>query len=169
MTKIKLVNGTIVNAESVEVVNGTLKISTTDLTVEELAAIFSDKSNTNHIELLTEGGTVSGYKTGFTSFAGITYNADGLKTVELFQPVDISEKRISDAEGSANAALSIANTAKANANSANANASNAENIASAMSEKVDAVETSNAVLSATVDDILTNIIPSLNVDATETV
>ena len=162
MTKIKLVNGTIVNAESVEVVNGTLKISTTDLTVEELATIFSDKANTNHIELLTEGGTVSGYKTGFTSFAGITYNADGLKIVELFQPVDISEKRISDAEGSANAALSAANAASANA-------SNAENIASVMSEKVDAVETSNAVLSATVDDILTNIIPSLNVDSTETV
>ena len=162
MTKIKLVNGTIVNAESIEVVNGKLNISTTDLTVEELAAICSDKANTYHIELLTEGGTVSGYKTGFTSFAGITYNADGLKTVELFQPVDLSEKRISDAEGSANAALSAANYASANA-------SNAENIASAMSEKVDAVETSNAVLSATVDDILTNIIPSLNVDAAETV
>ena len=106
MTKIRLVDGTIITAASVELVNGVLQITTEEHTVEELAAIFSDKSNTSLITLLTESGKESGYKTGFTSFAGITYGADGEKTVELFQPVDITEARISNAEGAAAAATS---------------------------------------------------------------
>jgi hypothetical protein len=40
MTKIKLTDGTIINASTVEVVYGTLKITTTEYTVEELAEIF---------------------------------------------------------------------------------------------------------------------------------
>lgn len=54
MTKIKLADGTIINASRVELVNGVLKITTADHTVEELAALFSNKSNTSHITLLTE-------------------------------------------------------------------------------------------------------------------
>ena len=134
MTKIKLVDGTIINASSVELVNGVLKITTTEGTVEELAALFSDKSNTSLITLLTESEVESGFKTGFTSFAGITYAEDGTKTVELFQPADATEARISSAEGAANAA---------------------NDTAAAVSEQ-------NAVLTATVDSILTDIIPSLS-------
>ena len=104
MTKVKLSNGTIVNATDVEIVNGILKISTTESTVEKLAKLFSNKENTSLITLMTEADVECGYKTGFTSFAGINYDAEGIKTVELFQPVDITEKRIAEAEGKANQA-----------------------------------------------------------------
>lgn len=100
MTKVKLTNGTIVNASDVVVASGTLKISTTDFTVEELAELFSNKENTSMITLMTEADVECGYKTGFTSFAGIDYSAEGIKTVELFQPADVTEKRLSEAEGS---------------------------------------------------------------------
>ena len=100
MTKIKLVDGTIINASMVEVVNGVLKITTNEYSVEELAEIFQDKSKTNLITLMTESEKESGYKTGFTSFAGINYDADGNKTVELFQPKDVTESRLSNVEGS---------------------------------------------------------------------
>ena len=135
MTKIKLVNGAIVNASDVIVANGVLKISTTDFTVEELANLFSNKENTSLITLMTEADVECGYKTGFTSFAGIEYSADGVKTVELFQPVDVTEKRVADAEGKAN---------QANA-------------------KTDVLEEQNAVLASTLDSILTDVIPSLMV------
>ena len=135
MTKIKLVNGAIVNASDVIVANGTLRISTNDLTVEELANLFSDKENTSLITLMTEADVECGYKTGFTSFAGIDYSADGVKTVELFQPVDVTEKRVAEAEGKAN---------QANA-------------------KTNVLEEQNAVLASTLDSILTDVIPSLMV------
>lgn len=99
MTKIKLTDGTIINASAVEVVNGTLKITTTENTVEKLAEIFSDKNKTNYIILLTESDKECGYKTGFTSFAGINYDTEGNKTVELFQPKDVTESRLSNVEG----------------------------------------------------------------------
>lgn len=107
MEKIKLSDGTFVNILNIELVNGALKITTPDHTVEELATIFSDKSKTNLITILTASGKESGFKTGFTSFAGIMYEADGMKTVELFQPVDVTEQRISNAEGTANAASAM--------------------------------------------------------------
>ena len=113
MTKIKLVNGTIVNASSVELVNGALKITTSELTVEELAELFTDKSNTSLISLMTESEKETGFKTGFTSFAGITYLEDGSKVVELFQPADVTEARISNAEGAANEAVAVAASAEA--------------------------------------------------------
>lgn len=102
MTKIKLTNGTVINADNVELINGIFKITTSDLTVEELATLFGDKSNTSCIVLMTESGIESGYKSGFTSFAGINYGPDGAKTVELFQPKDVTEARISNAEATAN-------------------------------------------------------------------
>ena len=82
---------------------------------------------------MTESGKETGYKTGFTSFAGINYDESGNKTVELFQPKDITEERVSNAEGAANSA----------------------------NEKAMEVENQNAVLASTVDSILTDIIPSL--------
>ena len=102
MTKIKLTNGEIINAESVELTNGILKITTKELTVEELATLFSNKENTSLITLMTVGGTETGFKTGFTSFAGIGYDADGLKTVELFQPKDVTEARLANVEATTN-------------------------------------------------------------------
>lgn len=111
MTKIKLTNGTIINAETVELVNGTLKITTNEHTVEELAKLFSNKENTSLITLMTESSIESGYKEGFTSFAGITYDSEGLKTVELFQPKDVTEARISSAEATANLASNNAENA----------------------------------------------------------
>lgn len=107
MTKIKLTNGTIINVSTVEVVNGTLKITTAEHTVEELAKLFGDKNKTNLIVLMTESGKECGYKMGFTSFAGINYDADGNKTVELFQPKDVTEARIANAEATANMAKEI--------------------------------------------------------------
>lgn len=106
MTKIKLTNGTVINADSIELVNGTLRITTSEHTVEELAALFSDKSNTSRITLMTEGGVETGYKAGFTSFAGINYGADGSKTVELFQPKDVTEARLSNVEAATNSVAS---------------------------------------------------------------
>ena len=101
MTKIRLVNGTIINADAIDLTNGILRITTAELTVEELATLFSDKDNTNHIVLMTENGSESGYKAGFTSFAGINY-VDGVKTVELFQPKDVTEARLSSVEATTN-------------------------------------------------------------------
>lgn len=141
MTKIKLVDGTIFSAEKVEIVNGTLQLTVIDdVSVEDLADAFSDKNNTCHITLLTESGKESGFKTGFTSFAGIMYNADCSKTVQMFQPKDVTERRISDAEGKANQAI----------------ADSAEN-----KDKSDILAEQNEVLASTVDAILTEIIPSL--------
>lgn len=99
MTKVKLTNGVVINASNVELVNGVLKITTTDFTVEELVELFENKSNTSRITLLTESEVESGFKTGFTSFVGVVYGADGAKTVELSQPADVTENRISNAEG----------------------------------------------------------------------
>ena len=142
MTKVKLSNGTIINATDVKVVSGVLKITTTDFAVEELANLFSDKENTSLITLMTEANVECGYKTGFTSFAGIDYSAEGVKTVELFQPVDVTEKRVADAEGKA---------------------AQATNTANAASEKTMLLEEQNAVLASTLDSILTDVIPSLAV------
>ena len=111
MEKIKLSDGTIINISNIELVNGALKITTPDLTVEELADIFRDKSKTNYITILTESGKESGYKQGFTSFSGIAFDADGSKTVEMFQPVDVTEARLSNAEGAISQAnIEIENT-----------------------------------------------------------
>ena len=101
MTKIKLVNGVVINATDIAMANGVLKITTNEHTVEELADIFSNKENTNLIILMTESGVECGYKKGFTSFAGINYNTDGVKTVELFQPKDVTEIRLANAEATA--------------------------------------------------------------------
>ena len=106
MTKIKLTNGVTLEAMDVELLNGILKITTADSTVEELATLFSDKKNTSRIVLLTPSGAESGYKYGFTSFAGICYGVDGVKTIELFQPVDDMEARVAKVEGNASAATS---------------------------------------------------------------
>ena len=106
MTKIKLTNGIIINADSVDLTNGVLRITTSEFTVEELATLFSDKNNTSHIILMTESGLETGYKTGFTSFAGINYDADGTKTVELFQPKDVTEARLSNVEATTNTVAS---------------------------------------------------------------
>lgn len=104
MTKIKLVDGTIINADSVKLINGALKISTTECTVEELAEVFSDNEKTARIVLMTESGIETGYKEGFTSFSGIAYDAEGVKTIELFQPADVTEQRVANAESTANLA-----------------------------------------------------------------
>lgn len=106
MTKIKLTNGTVINADSVELNNGILRITTKEHTVEELATLFSNKENTSLITLMTENGTETGYKAGFTSFAGINYGADGVKTVELFQPKDVTEARLSNVEATTNTVAS---------------------------------------------------------------
>lgn len=107
MTKIKLANNIIINADNVDLTNGILRITTKESTVEELATIFSDKSNTSLITLMTEGEDKIGFKSGFTSFAGINYDANGSKTVELFQPKDVTEARLSNVEANAN---SVANS-----------------------------------------------------------
>lgn len=106
MTKIKLTNGIIINANSIDLTNGVLRITTSEFTVEELATLFSDKNNTNHITLMTESGLETGYKTGFTSFAGINYDVDGTKTIELFQPKDVTEARLSNVEATTNTVAS---------------------------------------------------------------
>jgi hypothetical protein len=105
MTKVKLVNNEIINADSVELKNGILSITTKELTVEELATLFSNKENTSLITLMTENGTETGYKTGFTSFAGINY-LNGVKTVELFQPKDVTEARLANVEATTNTVAS---------------------------------------------------------------
>lgn len=105
MTKIKLVDGTIIDAVSVDLVNGVLEIATKANTVEGLAEIFSNKKNTSLITLMTVSEVETGFMTGFTSFAGIFYAEDGVKIVKMFQPIDATEARIANAEGIANQAI----------------------------------------------------------------
>lgn len=102
MRKIRLVNGTIIEITEKSLINGILKISTKEKTVEELAELFSNKENTNYIAILSRNDVEIGFNKGFTSFAGITYDTDGIKTVELFQPKDVTEARISNLEGVTN-------------------------------------------------------------------
>lgn len=110
MTKVKLVNGFTINAESVELINGVLRISTMDsLSVEELASLFSNSAITNCITLLTESGKETGYQTGFTSLAGIKYSEDSLKTIELFKPLSDTEVRIANVESETNKVASTIN------------------------------------------------------------
>lgn len=141
MTKIKLTDGTIINASNVEVVNGVLKITTNEYSVEELAEIFKDKSKTNLITLMTESEKESGYKTGFTSFAGINYDADGNKTVELFQPKDLTEARIANAEATANMAKEAANSIQETTSSVNSKVTELEEMTANTNEKVSSIET----------------------------
>lgn len=119
MTKIRLANGIILDATNVELKNGVLSLKlNSDKTVEELAILFRNKTNTALITLMTENRTETGYKRGFTSFAGINYNADGTKTIELFQPKDVMEARLADTEGK----IVQVNNAVAKANSQSSNA-----------------------------------------------
>ena len=150
MTKIKLVDGTIIDASSVELVSGTLKITTTEKTVEELAEIFKNKDNVNLITLLTGSGKESGYKTGFTSFGGIMYNEDDSKTVELFQPVDVTEARLSNVEG--------------NTNLVNEKTVMLEEQNAALSAQNEVLAEQNEVIAATLDSLLTDVIPTLMVE-----
>lgn len=114
MRKIKLLDGTILDITEISLINGTLKISTKDKTVEELAELFSNKENTNCIAILTRNEKEIGYKIGFTSFAGITYDTEGVKTVELFQPKDVTEARISNLEGATNETKNVVENTVAN-------------------------------------------------------
>lgn len=147
MTIIKLTDGTTINATDVELSYGILKITTEDHTVEELAAIFSDKQKTSHIVMLTAAGVESGFRDGFTSFAGIQYTADGIKTVALFQPIDDLERRVATAEGVAVGAATTAEGAVAVANTA--------------TEKTMTLDEQMVVLASTLDSVLTDVIPSL--------
>ena len=105
MTKVKLLNGTIINASTVEVVGGVLKITTEDHTVEGLAGLFSNKENTATITLMTESGIECGYKNNFTVLAGINY-VDGVKTVELLQSI-VSFDNLVDPQASYNVVMLI--------------------------------------------------------------
>ena len=102
MRKIKLVDGTIIEITEKSLINGILKISTKEKTAEELAELFSNKENTSYIAILSRNDVEIGFNKGFTSFAGITYDTAGVKTVELFQPKDVTEARISNLEGATN-------------------------------------------------------------------
>lgn len=102
MRKIKLLDGTIIEITEKSLINGILKISTKEKTVEELAELFSNKENTSYIAILSRNDVEIGFNKGFTSFAGITYDTEGVKTVELFQPKDVTEARISNLEGVTN-------------------------------------------------------------------
>lgn len=117
MNKIKLSNGTVLSVQKIELLNGILKLTTLEYTVEQLADMFSNKENTKLIAILTEAGTESGYKEGFTSFGGITYSSSGAKTIELFQPVDPTEARLTAAEVNISKAQNLAKNAKDKANS----------------------------------------------------
>lgn len=108
MTKVKLVNGAIINALEVKMENGFLKITTEENTVEELAELFANKENTNLITFMTETEIESGFKVGFTSFVGIDYDVNGVKTVAMMQPIDVTEARLSNAEGLANQSIETA-------------------------------------------------------------
>lgn len=134
MDKIKLTNDLIISIENIELINGTLTISIREgFSVDELIEIFSNTNNTSVITIMTESEMEVGFKTGFTSFAGINYQADGLKVIELFQPIDETEARLANAEATANLATAMAN---------------------------DLVE-QNEMLFIAMDSILTEIIPGL--------
>lgn len=136
MTKIRLANGTILDAKNVELKNGVLSLTvSSEKTVEELAQLFRNKTNTALITLMTESKKETGYKRGFTSFAGINYHDDGTKTIQMFQPKDITEARLADTEGK----IIQANNTAAQAVST---ASNATNVAAAAQESATVLETS---------------------------
>lgn len=105
MMKILLANEKIINISNAEQENGVLSLTTSENTVEELAELFENNENTNHIVLLTEANVEARFWNGFTSFIGIKYQTDGSKTIELMQPISETEKKVADLEGKTTKAL----------------------------------------------------------------
>ena len=105
--KLKLLNEEVHEIERAEVVDGRLEVDIKGKTAEEVQQIFSQPSNLDTIELLTDAKDVFSILTGWTKYGGVMLNGD-LKTAILTQPADKTEKRLTSAEADAEQARKIA-------------------------------------------------------------
>lgn len=101
--KIRLVDGSIYDVARAEVTDGRLEIDFTQGTAEEVQEIFSVPANLGLIEVLTDDGEAFGALPGWTVYGGLMLNGN-VKTVILTKQVNITEKRLTDAESDALAA-----------------------------------------------------------------
>lgn len=105
--KLKLLNEEVHEIERAEVVDGRLEVDIKGKTAEEVQQIFSQPSNLDTIELLTDAKDVFSILTGWTKYGGVMLNGD-LKTAILTQPADKTEKRLTSAEADAEQARKMA-------------------------------------------------------------
>lgn len=113
MTTIKLTNGTLIPCEIIETKNGVLMIETnTEQTTEELRVLFAAKENLTVLELQTPSGDKLGERYGYVCYSGILLLENGNKCIELTQEIDVTEQRITRAEGQARRAITDVDAAK---------------------------------------------------------
>lgn len=93
MTRIKLLNDTILDCVSVDIVNGNLEIVTEEKSCEELQEIFLDKTSLTEIELYTESLELSGKVQGYILLAKIEF-FNTKKKVVLVKTQDDIEKEL---------------------------------------------------------------------------
>lgn len=100
-TRVKLNDGSVVFAESVDVANGVMRIKMGDrYTCEQAQELFSDKVKLSHMQLMTiEDDDVYGVYGGYTELQGVTLFGD-CKCVELCKLSDNVIERIVSAEAS---------------------------------------------------------------------
>lgn len=91
--KIKLIDGSVYQAERAEVTNGRLEVDFINKSAEEIQTIFTEKGNIANIELLTNDGNKFGEVPGFTSYGGVMVFGD-IRTVILTKDVDMKEERL---------------------------------------------------------------------------
>lgn len=95
--KVRLVNKNTYPAVRAEIVDGRFEFDFEDMTCEEIQSIFSDKSNTAIIELLTLNDDVYGVHPAWTVYGGVTLNGN-IKTLILCHESNSLQERIISAE-----------------------------------------------------------------------
>ena len=146
MTRLKFVDGTTTDVISAEEQNGNLVLVQSG-TAETIKSLYKDKkSNLATIQVLNESNTLQSELYGYVCYSSLSDSDDNWKIV-LTKEKDTTDSRITIAESNALSALT--KSAESLTQSANANTK---------SESVKSLANGN---SATLDEILTVILPSL--------
>jgi hypothetical protein len=111
--KIRLIDGSVHEADRAEVTNGRLEIDIQGKTAEEIQDIFSVPALLTNIELLMDDGEKFGDVPGWTTYSGVMVLGD-TKTVILTQSANITEQRLTAVESEALKAKMLAEDLKEN-------------------------------------------------------
>lgn len=138
--KIIFNDATELTIQSAEIrMDGSLLIKTISATEEELRAIFSDSFKLQKMTVKERESTVAEYE-NYTDFNAVVKYTAGILGVTLYKKGATPQERLSTLE--------------------------AENVE--LKEKADALSAENAELAATIDSVLTEVIPALMMSAEET-
>ena len=120
--------------------DGSLLIKTISATEEELRTIFSDSFRTQKMTVKERESTIAEYES-YTDFNAVVKYTAGILGVTLYKVGSTPQERLAILE-----------------------AENAK-----LKEKADALSAENVELSATIDSVLTEVIPTLMMSAEETI